>query len=196
MSADADPVTPQDVGLGWKAQLVEDRRRASEAALWGVPGISLAAQAFLFNTGLARSTVASGRLIVGVVGFATAVGTALVVAGQGSRLAIMREWLSRQTSVRSARDLLSDDEKQQLPLVSLGDRMLVSPIIVWLAILGIFAIVDIVVIVAAAVTLVGGGDLFARPSQECTRGLPLRLQTNGQHSPESAAALIESQQRA
>jgi len=145
--------------LGWREQLIEDRRRASEQALWGVPGISIAAQAFLFNTGLAPSGTSAARLVVGIVGLVTASGTALVVAGQGSRLAVMRSWLAKQTSIGSARRLADDLEAQE-PLVRLGERLFVSPVVVWLIILTVFALVDLLVIVAAAVALAGGGHLF------------------------------------
>jgi hypothetical protein len=46
-------------------------------------------------------------------------------------------------------------------LVRLADRTYVSPIVVWPAILCVFAVVDILVIIAAVVALFGGGDVFA-----------------------------------
>ena len=57
---------------------------------------------------------------------------------------------------------LQEDYKRPLPLlVPLAHRTFVSPIVVWPAILCVFAVVDILVIIAAVVALFGGGDVFA-----------------------------------
>ena len=158
MPSEAKPSRP--VEPTWDVRLVEERRRQSEQALWGVPGISLAAQAFLFSTGLDPSAAAPARLLVGVIGLISAAGTAVVVAGQGARLGIMRSWLAERTSMGSARLLRRELNKPLDRLTDAGDRLFVSPVLVWLVLLTAFAVADLVVTIAALVEIAGGGDLF------------------------------------
>jgi hypothetical protein len=82
-----EPVNPQggsppetDDGaqaqVDWQVDLVEQRRQGREQELWGIPAISVAAQAFLFTTGLEAGTSPAARIILAVVGLLTAVGSA------------------------------------------------------------------------------------------------------------------------
>ena len=100
------PTPPLSEEPNWHVRLVEDRRASSEQALWGIPGISLAAQSFLFSTGFAATAAPATRILLGLIGLITAAGTALVIAGQGARLQIMRRWLVQQhPEMGSARQL-------------------------------------------------------------------------------------------
>jgi hypothetical protein len=153
---------------------VEGRRRVVEQSLWGVPAISLAAQAFLFSTGLASETTSAARLVVGSVGLATAFGTVLVMFHQGSRLLVMRDWVRWATEEERTIDALKKDLEPEPPtadkpsrwglVVRVGTSDGLSgwdPIRTWLLVLFAFALVDVFVIVAAAVALSGGDDLFS-----------------------------------
>jgi hypothetical protein len=163
-SARQPPIDEPD----WHVRLVEDRRARTEQALWGVPGISLTAQSFLFSTGFAAGAAPATRILLGLVGLATAAGTALVVAGQGARLQIMRSWLVQQRSeMGSARNLEAklhkypaDPEAKLNWAARTGNRLFVSPALVWFVLLLCFAAVDVILAVDGSVQAAGGGNLF------------------------------------
>ena len=90
-SASADDATPSS--QDWQVRLVEQRRQGREQELWSIPTISIAAQAFLFTTGLAPDTRPAARIIVAVIGLLTAVGTWLAVLRQGARVYIAEQWM-------------------------------------------------------------------------------------------------------
>jgi hypothetical protein len=72
----------------------------------------------------------------------------------------MRSWFTQQTSIGSARALRKELEAAPNRLVHIGDRVFVSPVVIWLFLLAVFALVDLLVVVAALVAIAGGGDLF------------------------------------
>ncbi len=92
-------VTPSP---GWRAELVEQRRQGREQELWSIPAISIAAQAFLFTTGLEADTSPPARIILAVIGLLTAVFTLLVVLRQAARVYIAEQWMEELHGVQSA----------------------------------------------------------------------------------------------
>ena len=78
---------------GWQVELVERRRQGREQVLWSIPATSIAAQAFLFTTGLDAATSSAARIILAVIGLLTAVGTLLVVLRQAARVYIAEQWI-------------------------------------------------------------------------------------------------------
>lgn len=75
-------------------RVIEERRRAAEAVLWQLPGISLAAQAFLLGAGLDPDAERSSQIAVGWLGIVAVVGTALIVQYQALRAKIFERWVS------------------------------------------------------------------------------------------------------
>jgi hypothetical protein len=69
----------------YRLQRIEDRRRGAEASLWALPGLSIAAQAFLFSAGLAHDATSGARLLAGALGFVIATATAYLLVYFGSR---------------------------------------------------------------------------------------------------------------
>jgi hypothetical protein len=155
------PQPPGDQEPPWDVRLNEQRRASSEQALWGVPGISVAAQAFLLSIGLGSDASAAAQLIAGLLGLVTSLGTAFVIAGQGSRLQIMRLWISQQRPEMGSARLLDVRLNTRFDrLASRGNQSRISPAIIWFVMLVAFALADFTVVVAGAVHAVEGGNLF------------------------------------
>lgn len=76
-------------------RVIEERRRAAEGVLWQLPGISLAAQAFLLGAGLDPDAERSAQIAVGWLGIVAVVGTALIVQYQALRAKIFEGWVSQ-----------------------------------------------------------------------------------------------------
>ena len=95
-----DAPDPQD--LDWRETLAFERRRATEAAMWTLPGASLAAQAFLYSRGLDPNTTPGARLVVAVVGFVTAFAAIQILVEQGYRMQIFRLYLHARRDHRGA----------------------------------------------------------------------------------------------
>jgi hypothetical protein len=74
-------------------RVIEERRRAAEGVLWQLPGISLAAQAFLLSAGLSADAKSSSQLVVGALGIAAVFGTGLFVYYQTVRATTFGRWL-------------------------------------------------------------------------------------------------------
>jgi hypothetical protein len=87
--------------------LVEERRRAAEGVLWQLPSISLAAQAFLLNAGLAADARSSSQIIVGALGIAAVVGTGFIILYQVVRATIFESWLTQAAGLPLAPDALA-----------------------------------------------------------------------------------------
>ncbi len=88
-------------------QVIEERRRAAEGVLWQLPGISLAAQAFLLSAGLNPEAKPSSQIIVGMLGIAAVLGTGLFVRYQAVRADIFRRCLQRMVCQPLAPDELA-----------------------------------------------------------------------------------------
>jgi hypothetical protein len=76
-------------------RVIEERRRAAEGVLWQLPGISLAAQAFLLSAGLSADAERSSQLVVGALGIAAVFGTGLFICYQTVRATTFGRWLSQ-----------------------------------------------------------------------------------------------------
>ncbi len=76
-------------------RVIEERRRAAESVLWQLPGISLAAQAFLLSAGLSSDAEPSSQIVVGLLGIAAVLGTGLVILYQAVRATIFGSWVNQ-----------------------------------------------------------------------------------------------------
>ena len=122
--------------------------------MWSLPGLTIAAQAFLFSTGLAPDTRPAGRIVIALVGLVTVVATATVMWEQARRLQLLRLWLQdRVPSVTSDvlhRELGRTRSTAQASAVKVA----------WAFVLAFFFCADFVVGAAAVAELCGSGDLF------------------------------------
>lgn len=150
---------------GWHADLVEQRRQGREQELWSIPAISIAAQAFLFTTGLAADTKPAARLILGMIGLLTAVGTLLAVLRQAARVYIAEQWMDEiqdAPSVWNLRAQLLEERRktgrpettsvlERLPRWILGPdgQRQISTGHIWTVLLIAFAVADLLVILSA-----------------------------------------------
>ncbi len=69
-------------GLKWRLEVLEARREESDRFAWAVPGLVIAAQAFLLSVALNPNTQPFGRLVASFAGFVTVVATAHLMAKQ------------------------------------------------------------------------------------------------------------------
>jgi hypothetical protein len=148
--------------------MVEQRRLARENELWGIPAISIAAQAFLFTTGLSAGTTPGARIVLALVGLVTAIATGAVVIRQGAKAYVMHDWIEKHTDVPDSRQqydqLKASARETGKPIslyVRLGMRAPGETLFVWLAALAVFATADGFVLAAAIVQIAGGGHLLA-----------------------------------
>jgi hypothetical protein len=92
-----------------RLKVIEERRKASEAVLWQLPAVSLAAQAFLLTAGLSADAKAGSQMVVGLLGIAAVLGTGLVVGYQALRATTLGHWVqSTLTEPLAAEDLPRD----------------------------------------------------------------------------------------
>jgi hypothetical protein len=162
------PVTGQDPNpahADWQAELVEQKRQGREQELWSIPAISIAAQAFLFTTGLAADTKPAARLVLGVIGLLTAVGTLLAVLRQAARVYIAEQWMEEVRGARSVwslrEQLLEVRRKRRRPeTTSVLERLpqwilgpeghrQISTGHIWTVLLVAFGVADVLVILSA-----------------------------------------------
>ncbi len=155
----AEPPLPS---TDWQVALAEQRRQGREQELWSIPAISIAAQAFLFTTGLAADTKPAARLILAVIGLLTALGTLLAVLRQAARVYIAEQWMEEihhANSVWALRQQLIRNRKEhnkpettsvleRLPNWILGpeDHPQISTGHIWILLLLAFAVADLLVI--------------------------------------------------
>jgi len=76
-------------------RVVEERRRAAEGVLWQLPGISLAAQAFLLSAGFDSDAERGSQVAVGLLGIAAVLATVQIVRYQALRAEIFERWISQ-----------------------------------------------------------------------------------------------------
>ena len=136
-------------------QRIDDRRRSTEESLWALPGLSIAAQAFIFSAGLAHETSGGARILAGVIGLVIAVATAYVRIYFGSRWLVYYLWTDPAQSL-DACNLL-----EQAGGV-IGDRKLgrmarwgvkphwIGAIEAWALVLGVLAVADVLMILDGA----------------------------------------------
>lgn len=74
-------------------RVIEERRRAAEGVLWQLPGISLAAQAFLLSAGLSADAKSGSQLAVGALGIFAVLATGVFVYYQTVRATTFGSWL-------------------------------------------------------------------------------------------------------
>ena len=81
---------------GERLKFAEERRKASEAVLWQLPSVSIAAQAFLLSAGLNPDARPWARVLVGFLGVVAVMATGFVVAFQGVRVTALSRWVDSE----------------------------------------------------------------------------------------------------
>ena len=101
--------SPEHIKLAPEAyfRVIEERRRAAESVLWQLPGLSLAAQAFLLSAGLRSDAKPSSQIIVGSLGIFAVVGTGLIILYQTLRATLFGRWLRQAVPQPLAPDELA-----------------------------------------------------------------------------------------
>jgi hypothetical protein len=168
--------------LDWRETLALERRRATEQAMWTIPGASLAAQAFLYTRGLDPSTTVEARALVAFVGLVTAVATIQILIEQGFRMQVFRLYVHARRRQRGAdhlgRDALIEEiqaagSPEAERLARYTNRALFRPAVemtnaarTWLSVMVVLAAVDIGIFLIAFADLVGltNWDPFAAPA--------------------------------
>jgi hypothetical protein len=127
--------------------LLEERRKAAEAALWQVPSISIAAQAFLLAAGLNPMAPGWARILVGLLGTLAAIATGLVVSFQSLRLTVFTRWVNeRQTESLAITDLAEDLKRDRLNPLQMRLLRLPGALEAWVAVLVAFVLADLYVL--------------------------------------------------
>lgn len=179
------PTDPAD--LDWREEQAVDRRRATETAMWTIPGASLAAQAFLYTRGLDPNTSGVARLLVAVVGAVTAIATIKILGEQWYRADVVRLYLHarrRERKVEGIRqsDLAAEVKRLGDPEADDSDPVLVllagdlqrydtgwrrlfrkgpGSVTTWLLVMVVFLVVDLFTLVVAVFELAGAWEPFA-----------------------------------
>jgi hypothetical protein len=138
------PVEGEQQGLAQeRVELVEERRKATEAVLWQLPSISIAAQSFLLAAGLNPMATDWARILVGTLGMFAALATGLVVVYQSVRLTVLTRWLHGRLGWSAfAEDLAEDLEPGQLNRLQRWLLGLKGPLEVWGTVLVGFVVAD------------------------------------------------------
>ena len=96
-------------------RVIEERRRAAEGVLWQLPGISLAAQAFLLSAGLSSDAERSSQIVVGLLGIAAVLGTGLIIVYQAKRASIFVKWINQKVCQPLSPDRLAAETLDYSP---------------------------------------------------------------------------------
>ena len=97
------------LGLEQQIKFVEERRKAAEAALWQLPSVSVAGQAFLLSAGLNPKAEDWVQILVGGLGMFAAVATGAIVAFQSRRVTIFGRWVRHHVAGPVEADDLNED---------------------------------------------------------------------------------------
>ena len=109
------PPEEWDIGTATSIAVIEKRRRVAEGVLWQLPGIGLAAQAFLLGAGLDSNAERSSQIAVGSLGIAAVLGTVLIVRSQALRATIFERWLAHTVYQSLTPDELAKDRPELNP---------------------------------------------------------------------------------
>jgi hypothetical protein len=104
-------LTPEE-----RFRLIEERRKATEAVLWQLPGVSLAAQAFLLSAGLNPDAEPESQVAVGALGILAVIATGLVVLYQALRATTLGHWVEHTLPDSVAVEALAGDDIGLSPL--------------------------------------------------------------------------------
>jgi hypothetical protein len=151
-------------------QLAEDRRRSADQLVWQVPGLSVAAQAFLYSRALDPNTSATARLLVAIVGLCTALATAQLLLKHRYHEAVYANAIDAARNKRGleplgemklfktrAEDVSTADYQKWMRLRRVVELPATG---VWIATIAVFALVDLFVGVVAVLELFQVWDPF------------------------------------
>jgi hypothetical protein len=128
-----------------RLKVVEERRRAYEGILWQLPGVSLAAQAFLLAAGLNPDAKPETQYLVGGLGIVAVIGTGFVVLYQALRAAILGRWVEHHLGTSLAIENLAKEDIGLNWLQKLLVRFRNAFYVPWVLALGAFLLVDLYV---------------------------------------------------
>jgi len=153
---------------------VEGRRNLLESVIWGIPGLAVASQAFLFTVTLAAGTPTTGRLLAAIAGLVAA-GTTIhymlknlyhfdlleaVIDAERDRLGL--RMLHRHELIRTLADSNGSlFERRWLRPNGwrrwANEKLVIgrSAVMMWVGTLVIFAVIDVVILVLAVLQALG-----------------------------------------
>jgi hypothetical protein len=151
--------------LDWRETLALERRRSTELSMWTIPGASLAAQAFLYTRGFDPATSGLARLLVAIVGLATAVATIQILREQAHRMDVFRQFVHAKRDERGVESIRRSALLDELERLGEEPRRRepsgLDATTTWLLVMAMFALVDLFTGVAAVLELLGAWDPFA-----------------------------------
>ena len=143
MSEPQQPPEEIELSQGDYFRVIEERRRVAEGVLWQLPGIGLAAQAFLLGAGLDSNAERSSQIAVGSLGIAAVLGTVLIVQYQALRATIFERWLAHTVYQSLTPDELANDRPELNPgKTGSVDRAYKRFRVVWGVVLLMFLVAD------------------------------------------------------
>ena len=98
------------MSLEERYKVIEERRKSAEAVLWQLPGVSLAAQAFLLGAGLSPDAKPGSRVVVGALGMRAVIATGFVVLYQALRATTLGHWVEHSVCPSLAVKALADEK--------------------------------------------------------------------------------------
>lgn len=139
--------------LDWLEEFAERQDANAERTIATIPGLSLVVQAFLFSIGLGPNTSGAGRVAVAIVGIVSALVTYEVTSWQNERRTTYYETVHIHRARRGAEDIRYDAlRKRYNPETQERGIKTVS---FWLAMVGVFFLIDVFVFVAGVLELTG-----------------------------------------
>jgi hypothetical protein len=146
--------------LDWLEQYAERQQAEAERTIATIPALSLAVQAFLFSIGLGPNTSGAGRVAVAIVGLVSAVFTYLATARQEGRRGTYSRALHKHRAHRGAKSIGYETlrERYNPAQPSLRTRTTIN---IWLAMVGVFVLLDVFVFVAGVLELTGVTDILS-----------------------------------
>jgi hypothetical protein len=158
-------------GLTWRLDVLERRREESDRFAWAVPGLVIAAQAFLLSVALNANTHPFGRLLAAGAGLVTLLATAHLMAKQVHHFDVFEAVIERDRERLGLpgvqMDALTLDPQPPFPentsymkrgwwkgwrRVLVVDRKAVA---VWAITLGLLAVLDLGLVVYSAFAWAG-----------------------------------------
>jgi hypothetical protein len=163
-----------DRAPAWSEEYAAARRQTTEQSMWQLPGMSVAAQAFLYSQGLNPAASGAARVLVSSIGFITALATAQILVHQNDRLQTWRLFLHASRAQREAPPIRRGDVENTVRCDPEGrayfDHLeksrrwrvakFVSPVSAWLYVLAAFAFADVLVLVVGIAEIAGLWDPF------------------------------------
>src|SRR4051794_5208487 len=105
-------------GLEWRLDILERRREEADHFAWAVPGLIIAAQAFLLSIALNPTTQPLGRLLAALAGLVTLGATAHLLAKQAYNFDVYEAVIERDRQLLNLPGVQMDglvDDPSSLP---------------------------------------------------------------------------------